>query len=72
MHIQLVDMVCDRLLMLILCAIPASSVGVTMQAIQQKTAVGDMASVQQEVDGVVQQLRLHVCYLSPQHIVAAI
>ena len=44
------------------------SVCASMQAIEEKTAAGDTASVQQEVDGIVQQLRLHVCHLSLQHI----
>ncbi len=35
-----------------------------MQAIESKKAAGDTASVQQEVDGIVQQLRLHVSPLS--------
>lgn len=35
-----------------------------MQAIESKKAAGDTASVQQEVDGIVQQLRLHVSCLS--------
>ena len=35
-----------------------------MQAIESKKAAGDTASVQQEVDGIVQQLRLHVSLLS--------
>jgi len=36
----------------------------SMQAIESKKAAGDTASVQQEVDGIVQQLRLHVGSLS--------
>ena len=42
-----------------------------MQAIECKKAAGDTASVQQEVDGIVQQLRLHVSslsYTSPAHL----
>lgn len=41
-----------------------------MQAIEEKTAAGDTASVQQEVDGIVQQLRLHVCHLSLHHVLS--
>jgi len=37
---------------------------VSLQAIESKKAAGDTASVQQEVDGIVQQLRLHVSCLS--------
>ncbi|DBA99968.1 TPA: hypothetical protein ACH3X1_013841 [Trebouxia sp. C0004] len=36
-------------------------IGRELLAIESKKAAGDTASVQQEVDGVVQQLRLHVC-----------
>ncbi|KAL0038795.1 hypothetical protein WJX79_008220, partial [Trebouxia sp. C0005] len=36
-------------------------IGRELLAIESKKAAGDTASVQQEVDGIVQQLRLHVC-----------
>lgn len=36
----------------------------SMQAIESKKAAGDTASVQQEVDGIAQQLRLHVSSVS--------
>ena len=43
----------------------------SMQAIESKTAAGDTASVQHEVDSIVQQLRLHVsalAYTSTAHL----
>ncbi len=45
-------------------AMPILSETGSMQAIESKKAAGDTASVQQEVDGIVQQLRLHVGSLS--------
>lgn len=70
MHVKLVDMICDGLLMFMLYVVPARYVCMCMQAIEEKSAAGDTASVQQEVDGIVQQLRLHVCHLSLHHVLS--